>query len=48
MFLPLIFVLCLAIEYLPIPSFTKFPGAIVLSLILGYIFYQNQKKKNAV
>lgn len=47
-FLPLIFVLCLAIEYLPIPSFTKFPGAIVLSLILGYIFYQNQKKKNAV
>lgn len=46
-FLPLIFVLCLAIEYLPIPSITKFPGAILLSLVLGYIFYQNQKKKSA-
>lgn len=46
-FLPLIFVLCLIIEYLPIPSLLKFPGAIVLSLILGYFFYQHDKKKAA-
>lgn len=46
-FVPVIFVLCLIIEYLPIPSITKFPGAILLSLILGYVFYQNEKKKTA-
>lgn len=44
-FVPVIFVLCLIIEYLPIPSITKFPGAILLSLVLGYFFYQNEKKK---
>lgn len=46
-FVPLIFVLCLIIEKLPLPSIAKFPGAIVLSMILGFFFYQNQKKKQA-
>lgn len=46
-FVPLIFVLCLVIEKLPLPSIAKFPGAIVLSMILGFFFYQNQKKKQA-
>ena len=46
-FVPLIFVLCLIIEYLPVPSITKFPGAIILSLVLGIVMYQNKKKKAA-
>ncbi len=46
-FVPVIFILCLIIEYLPIPSITKFPGAILLSMVLGYVFYQNEKKKKA-
>lgn len=46
-FVPLIFVLCLIIEKLPLPSIVKFPGAIILSMVLGFFFYQNQKKKAA-
>ena len=44
-FTPLIFVICMAIEYIPMPSWFKFPSAIIISLILGYAFYQMKKKK---
>ena len=49
LFVPVIFVLCLVIEYLPLPmaSLIKFPLAILLSLVLGYVFYQHEKKKAA-
>lgn len=46
-FVPLIFVLCLAIEKIPMPSWFKFPSAILLSIVLGYVFYQMEKKKAA-
>ena len=44
-FCPLILVICLVLQKLPILSILKFPGAIILSLVLGYVFYQYQKKK---
>ena len=46
-FTPLIFVICMAIEYIPMPSWFKFPSAIIISLILGYVFYRMKKKKAA-
>ena len=46
-FTPLIFVICMGIEYIPMPSWFKFPSAIIISLILGYVFYQVRKKKAA-
>ena len=32
---------------MPIPSFLRFPGAIIISIILGIFQYNNQKKKAA-
>lgn len=46
-FVPLIFAICLGIEYMPLPSGTPFPFAILVSIILGYFFYQGTKKKAA-
>lgn len=46
-FVPLFFVICLGIEYAPIPSAIKFPGAILLSLFMGIAFYMSRKKKKA-
>ena len=47
LFVPVIFVICLVLQLLPIPSFLRFPGAIIISIILGIIQYNNQKKKAA-
>jgi len=46
-FVPLIMVLCLVIKMLHLPSIVEFPSAIVLSLVLGLVFYQRKKKKAA-
>lgn len=46
-FVPLIMVLCLLLQMSPLPSVTKFPSAILLSVVLGYFFYQSRKKKAA-
>ena len=43
-FTPLIFVICMAIEYIPMPSWFKFPSAIIISLVLGCAFYQMKKE----
>lgn len=47
LFVPVIFVICLVLQLLPIPSFLRFPGAIIISIILGIFQYNNQKKKAA-
>jgi hypothetical protein len=46
-FVPLIFAICLGIEYMPLPKGTPFPFAILVSIALGYFFYQGTKKKAA-
>ncbi len=46
-FVPLIMVLCLVIKMLHLPSIVEFPSAIILSLVLGLVFYQRKKKKAA-
>lgn len=46
-FVPLILVLCVLLQKAPLPSITKFPGAIVLSFVIGYFMYQSKKKKTA-
>jgi len=46
-FVPLFFLICLGIEYAPLPSAIKFPLAIILSLVMGIVFYMNRKKKAA-
>lgn len=46
-FVPLILVLCLILQKAPIPTITKFPGAILLSFVIGYGLYQSKKKKEA-
>ena len=47
LFVPVIFVICLVLQLLPIPSFLRFPGAIIISIILGIFQYNNHKKKAA-
>lgn len=46
-FVPLILVLCVILQLAPIPNITKFPSPIVLSLVIGYVMYQNKKKKHS-
>lgn len=43
-FVPLILVLCFILQKAPLPSVTKFPGAIFLSFMIGYFMYKSQKK----
>ena len=47
LFVPVIFNRYTYRQLLPIPSFLRFPGAIIISIILGIIQYNNQKKKAA-
>ncbi len=47
LFVPLIFVLCIIICKLPVPSVTRFPGAILLSIGIGVLLFLNEKKKTA-
>lgn len=35
--------ICIVIQLAPIPSFVKFPLAIILALVLGYMVYQKSK-----
>ena len=48
LFVPLIFVLCIIICKLPVPSITRFPGAIILSILLGILLFIQEKKKNPI
>lgn len=46
-FTPLILIICLLLQKAPIPGITKFPGAIIIAAILGYVFYRINKGKKA-
>ena len=46
-FVPVILVICLGLQLAPIPNFLRFPGAIVISIILGAFLYSQKKKKAA-
>ncbi len=43
-FVPLILVLCVILQIAPLPSIAKFPSAILLSFVIGYILYKYKKK----
>ena len=45
--MPVILVICLGLQLAPIPNFLRFPGAIVISIILGAFLYSQKKKKAA-
>lgn len=42
-FVPLILVLCVILQKAPLPSIAKFPGAILLSFVIGYFLYKSKK-----
>ena len=46
-FVPVILVICLGLQLAPIPNFLRFPGAIVISIILGAFLYSHNKNNAA-
>ena len=44
-FVPLIIVVCIAIQLAPLPNIVKFPGALFMSFVIGYFMYKAKKKK---
>ena len=48
LYVPGIFIICLIINRLPLPSISKFPGAILISILIGVVMYMNVKRKDPV
>lgn len=44
-FVPAIFVICLALQKAPLPSIAKFPSAIIISILCGVLIFSMMKKK---